>query len=139
MKDLIERLKATAEGSRELDVAVWNAVNPDCPNVAVLEHGSVQLRDRKLQEKKVAGFSIVTWTGSDDWAVPHYTTSMDAAMKLLPDGYLKSLTRTDGMNPDQWVVVIQRKSTYVWAQAATPELAICAAAVEVFEKEKENK
>ena len=139
MKDLIERLKVATEGSRELDVAVWNAVNPDCPNVAVLEHGSVQLRDRKLQEKKVAGFSIVTWTGSDDWAVPHYTTSMDAAMKLLPDGYLKSLTRTDGMNPDQWVVVIQRKSTYVSAQAANPELAICAAAVEVFEKEKENK
>jgi hypothetical protein len=130
MKDLIEKLKAATDGSRELDVAVWNAVNPDCPNVAVLEHGSVQLRDRKLQEKKVAGFSIVTWTGSDDWAVPSYTTSMDAAMKLLPERYLKSLTRTDGMNPDQWFVVIQRKSTYATAQAATPELAICAVALE---------
>jgi len=129
MKDLIEKLKAATDGSRELDVAVWNAVNPDCPNVAVLEHGSVQLRDRKLQEKKVSGFSIVTWTGSDDWAVPSYTTSMDAALLLVPEkhdgwscnvqnGICQALIFKDGDG------VIGR------GDAATPELAICAAALE---------
>ena len=68
MKDLIERLKVATEGSRELDVAVRNAVNPDCPNVAGFEYGSVYLRDRKKQQMREAGFSVVTWTGSDDWA-----------------------------------------------------------------------
>lgn len=68
MTDLIERLEAS-EGSRELDFAVHELctgeliVKPDLP----------------------PGYTKI-WHVSD--AVPHYTTSLDAALTLVPEGWL---------------------------------------------------
>lgn len=64
--DLIKRLEDAAEGSRELDLAI-------------------QIKFGRI---------YATWNdvpmpegSTDDTVVPHYTTSLDAAMTLVPEGW----------------------------------------------------
>lgn len=79
MRNLIAKLEAATEGSRELDAEIWAlepCVEPDC------------LPDVKMRViERMLG-------GGDDSECPHYTTSLDAAlpgedivfMRLIHDG-----------------------------------------------------
>lgn len=77
MKDLIARLEAATEGSRELDA-------------------EIELSRRKFLGLIVGG-AVVTiqpggWlagpgTGDQPVLAPHYTTSVDAALTLIPKGW----------------------------------------------------
>ena len=63
---LISKLEAASEGSRELDGAVFHVTYP-----------SVEYSDR---------LEIWTYKG-EHVLLPHYTTSIDAALTLVPDGW----------------------------------------------------
>lgn len=70
--DLVERLERASEGSRELDVAIWWACEPikarDTVKCAMDRPGAVQ----QLVEQDRA---------------PKYSSSLDAALQLVPEGY----------------------------------------------------
>ena len=67
--DLIARLESAPEGSRELDKAIWLHIT-DAPYV---------------------DFRADT----ADW-LPHYTTSLDAALELVPEGWTAWELRSHG-------------------------------------------
>lgn len=87
MKDLIEKLQSAKEGSRELDAWIhWQAQPPS---------------DVQFVTDEVAAW--VDQYGGDPSAVivgrlslfadyaPHYTTSLDAALMLVPEGWFVQL------------------------------------------------
>jgi hypothetical protein len=67
-------------------------------------------------------------TANEEYTHWRYTGSLDAAMQLVPEGYNFSVDRIDGrggavVNPSSF------SSTAAIADAATPALALCAAAL----------
>ena len=58
--DLIARLEAASEGSRKLDIALWEELKLIAPGA--ISGGTYEL--------------------------PHYTTSIDAALTLVPEGWI---------------------------------------------------
>ena len=70
--DLLSRLEQAPEGSRELDVAIWHLV------------------ETKFQRSEImVGWSVVPRgdrTVKDNVFAPSYTTSLDAALTLVPKG-----------------------------------------------------
>ena len=82
LSDLIARLEAAPEGSRELDAEVWAKVNG-------------------LEGEITAGWKLARWCwnvgsiGLWDDELPHYTTSLDAA---LPGESVILSRRTDSGN-----------------------------------------
>lgn len=68
------------------------------------------------------------------WPIPSYTASLDAAMMLVPSWWATSITRTaDGrtghVNLYKFEGDAVRPAATVRASAATPALALCAAAL----------
>lgn len=106
MKDLIERLAAATEGSRELDAAIWLAVTREKDPEEFIE----QARNFFGREPSDAFKTIHRDAHAMALANPaRYTTSLDAAMTLLPKGW-------------KW-------RHYLSPGAATPALALCIAAL----------
>lgn len=97
MKDLIARLEAATEGSRELDGDIWLATDPEAAQ-GVMTSG-VAFGDR-------------TWSAEDDRKMcldrlrrnaPRFTTSLDAAVTLVPPGFAWKVG-TCHVSDDAWVV-----------------------------------
>lgn len=80
LKDLIERLEAAEEGSRELDCLIHAAVvNPDIMTDPGDYQGERPVRYTPLSE--IASGWGQEWRDLADLAqAPHYTTSLDAAL-----------------------------------------------------------
>lgn len=110
------------EPSREFDKNIWFAVDPAA-------HG--RATDRAAED--IARARNNGLTNRDDACVrhafmscPHYTTSLDAAVTLVPEGCgwiagKKSSTTADG--------VVFGKERTIRLTASTPALALCAAAL----------
>ncbi len=83
MDDLIARLEAASEGSRELDVAIWVAIEGrGQPLVTV--GPPTYASPRYFCNPDPA----INWIGYDLLGITkHYTTSLDAAMTLVPEGF----------------------------------------------------
>ena len=77
MKDLIAKLEAAPEGSRELDDAIFEVVTGKSAYQMSVAFGDIEAPLRRM-------------TG-----LPHYTTSLDAALTLAPEGW-DWLVRNDG-------------------------------------------
>lgn len=81
---LIARLEAATEGSRELDAEVHTAVNdgwirhPKCPSGIVISDAGSEAANRARAE--------TPYIFSNRRPAPHYTTSLDAALTLVPEG-----------------------------------------------------
>ena len=118
MTNLIQRLEQATEGSRELDAEIWflDAAKADGPvKEGAEDYGGIE------RTNWMKG-SIGIW----DDQLPHYTTSVDAALTLVPDGF--------------WVEGTLSSPSYIEVHspttcrpvgiglAATPALAICIAA-----------
>jgi len=105
MTDLIARLEAAAEGSRELDVEIQRhrTGHPD-------DHWY------ELNGK---------WARNE--CPPRYTTSLDAALTLVPEGwFVRKLAEYE----DGWTcTLIKGARNENGASAATPALALCIAAL----------
>ncbi|MDH3376209.1 MAG: hypothetical protein OEQ39_04475 [Gammaproteobacteria bacterium] len=109
MKDLIERLEAAESGSRELDA-----------NIALSMGGSVKL---------VPGPNGAQW--------PHYTTSIDAALTLVPEGWRWQVSGFEASGEacvDSLALDLER-----YGAAATPALALVIAALRAMEAENRER
>ena len=89
MRELLAKLEAAAEGSRELDCLI--AVNPNTPMIGVVKGARVDM----LLDDSVFGISGVEYlteelssylpkTNADFLGVPHYTTVFEDALLLVP-------------------------------------------------------
>jgi hypothetical protein len=76
LTSLIERIEAATEGSRELDGLIWKAICEKPGDVWANDviDGDVWLRRDPIDH--------VAWEGP-----PAYSTSIDAALTLLPEGF----------------------------------------------------
>lgn len=111
MTDLITRLEAATEGSRELDAEIFCAVrglvfDEECP---VRADGKRYIDFRR---------------------VPKHTRSLDAALTLVPEGYCWAVNSSQPPGGNQFRAEIDCGGA-VWA--ATPALALCAATLRARE------
>lgn len=75
MTDIISRLEAAPEGSRELDIEIDRLVRPE-----------------RYAQEKPAPADLPPGFGQDALSLamhdaPHYTTSIDAVLALMPEGW----------------------------------------------------
>ena len=135
MEKLIQDLETATEGSREWDAEVWAAVatnaDLDCPDFAkgweprfrASEDGKVTLYAKNMKTEE--------WLERSRRPAPDYTTSLDAALTLVPDG-LHVLLHTG-----QWTrymgasvqIFATDEEGAEWTRANTPALALCVAAL----------
>ena len=124
MTDLLERIEAATEGSRELDKDIASQVHPGTD------------WDKRYTAN-------VGW-GHPDFnrvmranPVPHYTTSIDAALTLVPEGWGFKADCGLGYGNECTVGHVGENKMYDqpdgWAKAATPALALCAASLRARE------
>lgn len=94
MIDLIKRLEAAEAGSRELDARIKIAISD--PDVMTDGGGYKPSERRPPKYEKASEVFNDQWLDWEGAAMtvraPHYTTSIDAALTLVPEGwFLKSL------------------------------------------------
>ncbi|CAB4176800.1 hypothetical protein UFOVP1672_43 [uncultured Caudovirales phage] len=115
--DLIERLSNASEGSRELDLAIV---------------------------RSGVGIPIVQEVWSDDDLLnvsnimPHYTTSIDAALTLVPEGWrVYALQEEYTDKPGVWFAGLDHRTAHykygsMIGKAPHPALALCIAALQAL-------
>lgn len=84
LTELIERLEKADAGSRELDAAIHCAIWPERithPNLAP----GMTMRDYG-DERTNRQVASAEYIHKDRGPAPHYTTSLDAALTLVPEG-----------------------------------------------------
>lgn len=129
--DLIEKLETANEGSRELDACVWVATN-----------GKGQpMKKVGPPSYKVPRFFCnpdpdIDWIGYDLLRIaPTYTTSLDAALTLVPvgaNGYRMCTLLECYSSGTGNASIIPFVGKRVWSRKmATPALALCIAAIKV--------
>lgn len=104
LMDLVERCEKAAGPDQELDLVICRRVMNSEP----LGHAA-GLPDEALKDC------------ISSLLVPRYTASLDAAMSLVPEGWVWRVGKTG------WAHLIGDRE--VWTDAATPALALCAASL----------
>lgn len=132
MQDLIEKLKAATEGSRKLDTQIEACrLGEDWyPSISEISGEWLCFSKSKFRDaaKKFP----------ECRAAPAYTRSLDAARALVPST-LQWRVGADVENGAGWAVVGRADFddfTETIADAATPEIALCIAAIEAGEQMK---
>lgn len=118
---LIDRLEASTEGSRELDAEVFKAIGAPAPFQFMNKLIALEFNDVEQ-----AYFARVTDDMQVRYSPPHYTTSIDAAMTLVPEGGFAEINTYD--NPDCFVWPGAGEECFQ-GTAATPALALAIAAL----------
>lgn len=146
--ELIERLEKAQEGSRELDAAIRFVVAGDmtrcnyeercwCENAGKPDHDNengcgkwLGLYDERTSYPR-------NW--EEDVRLPHYTTSLDAALSLVPEGMCWWIESEDDgpMGTRRPSAVVAKRGSNPFASttifAATPALALTIAALKAKE------
>lgn len=121
LSDLIARLEAAKEGSRELDALIFTEVFE-----AELRPWSPTRRVRTLWWFKRNSEQVLRY-GKDSH--PHYTTSLDAALTLVPENMRIELIGSGSA----WRCEVRHFTAYErvaeYFGAPTPALALCIAAL----------
>ena len=134
MPTLIEKLEAAGEGSRELDTRI-HALLED-RDLRQDEFGRLLGRSREAPHDEC----IMAYPNfSPDTAIPCYTTSLDAALTLVPEGYRLELYQS--ANGEWWDADLSPLGYDVdhedgWSNGdgkADPALALCIAALKARE------
>ena len=126
MTDLADKIEAAGGASRELDAYIA-VVMGAWPNTLEAEHSVTDEDEWSIVEREPDGHKV------DRFAPPHYTASLDAAMTLVPEGESYALmTIKDVVHVG--IGDTEGKADF-YAVAATPALALCAAALRAH---KEN-
>lgn len=116
LSSLISRLEAAREGSRELDAEIWKAIGlTPKQEKHCAEWCRMDGRTDLTRERYIAA-----------WA-PNFTTSIDAAMTLLPERTQWQLNRTGIFDQEDSCRAEVDWSNGTWAD--TPPLALCIAAL----------
>lgn len=112
-KDLIERLEKATEGSRELDAGIAQLVGT---SHGPREHVDIEARS-------------VTYI---DEQAKFYTTSLDAAMTLVPEGMVFAIDQPDDVKRELFYANVRTRGpnkTFGYAYALSAPLALCIAAL----------
>lgn len=148
LKDLIERLEKATGPDRELDCLI--ATHPLTPQTRVAKGASIDV----LLEPRAAGIGDETTelyaaeylpeTNADWLDLPEYTSSIDAALTLVPEGctwlvkYEHEESERYGQPPFGASITVHGNGTdlepLLASCAPTPALAICIAALRAREK-----
>lgn len=128
MKDLLAKLEAAPEGSRELDAEIHIAVvNPK----VMVDGGSYDGKQPAVYKPSVEAFA--NWedtmaSAADLMGTPRYTTSIDAALTLPPawDWEIDYDSDMDGKN-GLAVCRMGDPMLRIEGEASTPALAVCIA------------
>ena len=147
MTDLIARLAAATAGSRELDVRIKAWLQPDIP--VMTDSGGYGPNAHPVEYTALSEMIEVWADGApnDDRArdhhwdglgmgvsTPHYTTSIDAALTLVPEGW-SIANFYEAVKPQDrpwWGVVLRRDEPYRVFESLghpTPALALTIAAL----------
>lgn len=114
LQGLIERIEAASELRRQLDADIAREVGR-IPKDAVLDSDGT------------------AWHNRLGYEVPNYTGSLDAAMTLVPENGFCEINwyrgRSDDGKDDATVWALYGEEYCCHANAATPALALCAAAL----------
>lgn len=120
--DLIAKLEAATEGSREFDLAIWNAVSKDPPWRFLDERNETITCDR--YGPGAAGNPVVS--------LDRFTRSIAAALTLVPPGWqweVRSIPTDEGINHSAEVNWKPEGRQY----GQTPAIALCIAALRATE------
>ena len=124
-ESLIAKLEQSPEGSRELDVAIWHLVETGWQR---------DESDPGWSFRPVRDPNIGRTTVRDSVVAPSYTTSLDAALQLVPEGWgwLVEVWQRE----ESWAQVVCRpkgstkpSGIFEGAEAKSPALALCIAAL----------
>lgn len=123
MNDLIERIEAASGPDRELDAEIAREIGRIPPHAGY------------------AAMDDVAWDRGLGYSVPAYTTSIDAALTLVPEGW--TIFHFGGPfndSPSHATVAGGQPIAFCEGDGATPALAICAAALKsrAYLKETNN-
>lgn len=125
--DLIARLESAKEGSRELDLDVAEQAGSDgleCPPDSI-----PALRKFQAEEDRLPYDDI-----SMEW-LPYYTTSIDAALTLVPEGYAGLTMRTNTTKPRVVIHCLPHSNkTNQYGEGNTLALALCIASLKAREE-----
>ena len=115
MDSLIAELEAAAEGNRELDYAIAKEMGWQFSGEHTFKEHGFFWRDAT----------------TDEWKqLPRWSTSLDAALTLVPEGFVWRVSTDFG--PIAWAAVSGHKGIF-WAdtksEALTAALALCIAAL----------
>lgn len=118
MNDLIKKLEAAPVGSRELDCEIYGILMPEYID----------------WEYTGSDYPDEYWRGADGKRevcyVPRYTTSIDAALTLVPEGWRVDCCWEDAGGTWMFDLIARNKSgTTGQCRAPTPALALCIAAM----------
>lgn len=119
MDELIAKLEAATEGSRELDAAICRVIEPDSPI-----------------GKHCTDDPEPTWYSNDGKQdIPWFTTIIDTAMTLVPKNFPAMVQRNvDPSQPKGFALVgefskLPGRTTMQRGNGASPALALCIAAL----------
>ena len=147
-EQLIAALEVATEGSRELDGDIAELLQPEGLKKAQGAHLNT-LKRNQVRKGYIPG-DLGAWERSYPtsycWPAPHYTTSIDAALTLVPEGWLTSMgndlsktwtvtLRTSdarfathaGQGGEEIAQIAGKSASGI--QKATPALALCIAAL----------
>jgi hypothetical protein len=128
---LADRIEAAERGDRELDAEIYNA-HPDGENRKA-ERLPLDRREGRFDD----GWRTMWADREDKYCEPlkRYTTSLDSAMTLLPEGWEPTITARIGRRSEVYMESPDRtKRRDTGSFAATPALALCAAALRAKEQ-----
>ena len=122
MTDLLARLESAGEGSPELDGMIWCAIN-----------GKKYIRGFEA----IPGCNQVRYIGSSDTIecvadVPHYTTNLQDALGLVPEGWFGEV-RFGKITNWAWVRRDNETPRIESNNVATPAIALCIASLRARE------
>ncbi len=137
-QQIIARLEAAEAGGREFDAAIGAAcrVLPDSRE-SWMEHedwGFAPYSEYKLGQVALTHFDGRVGA---HWAAPHFTTSIDAALTLVPEGWIWTLAMVGG-RAEARLLAGDTISKCELAYAPTPALALCIAALKARQPPPEN-
>ena len=127
MADLIKRLEEATEGSRELDCEIGMAIETVKCEPMKEYHGFYAHRETR---KQMGQHTIV----KDKTAVfpPHYTTNLQDALGLVPDGWCGNVDFGVG-EAQEAMLWNPQTNQETDARTATPALALCVASLKAIE------
>lgn len=123
---LADRIEQADGPSRELDVEIFLTVLGDGWRVQT----DCALFPEQVQTGRVQEVSGCGWRNS-----PAYTSSIDAALTLVPAGWFWSITMR-GEKRGEFHACCVRQGPLVWHEGITPALALCAAALRALTEDK---
>ena len=129
--DLIAKLEAAPEGSRELDLEITKAVGWCAKSAWYDSEGDC------LQWHEHHDFGSTTAAELLSDPLHHFTTSLDAALTLVPEGLVRwsvsrEITGVGSENPTDWYDAVLSDFYNEFSgqgQSNTPALALCIAAL----------